>query len=569
MTAAMWLAWLLRGDVRAGSDTADIEAQKDFVSWWLLFAHDEYKHSWWYGPEQVRVAMEPAPACPALPRLLLRLHQARLDLQRAFDLSDHEQIAGYLCWYRLAGAEKLPVAPALPSWALALTEAASPRYGEPSISRMALALWATSPSLQTVIDPQSAGARRGLTQWYASRGQHQIPAPTALPDSPEIRPADVVRPGSKGAPCINLVGFARAEFGIGEDVRMVSRALEALGVAHSITDLRLTGAVRSHDESRSAWFGAAPDAAAINVFCLTGFDSGQHFLEHGTRPFQGAYNIGYWPWELPRFPDQWSDVYGLVDEVWAATRFQADAYRANSPVPVTLMPPAVTPPLAPRPVRIGAGRPGLRHRFTFIFPFDPNSTLARKNPAAAVRAFRAAFPLADRTVRLVLRVNGYGRGRPGWLALKAAIRGDTRIRIIEGTLPRRESLRMLQAADCLVSPHRAEGFGRNIAEAIALAVPVLATGFSGSSDLLEKAERIASKPRLVKPGEYPHAEGLSWSEPDWRGLARQMQAVRRRRQSNTVLIRRARRLLHRFGLRPAGERYEAAFRRIRAVLAGS
>ena len=567
MTPAMWLAWLLRTDVRAGRPVEDLAAQRDFTAWWLLYGQAEYPAVWWWGPDQAHIAMEPGiigPGATPIPRLLLRLHQGRQDLQQRYDLADSESAAGYLCWYRLAGPQQLPAAPALPPAAMAVTEALSTRFTDPALPRMALAVLGVSPALQAVTDVAQPGHRRGLLRWFNANPIID-PAPTLPSAGPQPVPSRRSRPGPRSRPAVNLVGFARAEFGIGEDVRMLSRALEAAGVRHTITDIRPASDVRAQDVSRAAWIGpAAP--GAINIFCLTGFDSGQLFLERGLQPFAGAYNVGYWPWELPRFPDHWADVYGLMDEIWAATSFQAVAYAANSPVPVQLMPPAVTPPAALRPARtLTRRRAG---RFTFLYPFDPNSTLARKNPLAAVRAFRAAFPPADRSVALVLRVNGHGAGRPGWQALRAAAAGDRRIRILEGTLPRAAALRLLQSAGCLVSPHRAEGLGRNIAEAIALAVPVLATGFSGPADLLLPHERIPAKPRRVAQGEYPHAAGLWWSEPDWRALARQMRRLRRRRAriARTVHVRRARRLLRQFGVPEAAARYATALRRIEAAL---
>ena len=556
MTAAMWLAWMLRGDVRAGCRTGDVEGQRTFVSWWLLFGQVEYPAVWWYGPEQAEVAMAPDPAFPALPRLLFRLHRSRLDLQAAFDLSDPEQVTGLLCWYRLASARELPAAPPLPPAFLATTERPSARLADATVPCMALALWASNPALQAAIDLEQPGHRKGLARWYASGGAQTIPAaPAPLPWA-EIRPVIPRRPRTRGGCPITLAGFARAEFGIGEDVRTLSRALEAVGVAHTIADLRPQGAVRLGDGSRAAWIGGRAAAPGVNIFCVTAFDMADLFLREGLAPFERGYNVGYWPWELPRFPDDWADMYGLVHEVWAATTFQAAAYRCNSPVPVHLMPPCAVPPgRPPRPARAGQA-------FRFLHPFDPNSTLARKNPIATVKAFRGAFPLSDRGVELVLRVNGRGAGRPGWSALRAAARGDRRIRILEGTLPRARALRMLLAADCLVSPHRAEGLGRNIAEAIALGVPVLATGFSGSRDLLLQRECIAAKLRALSPGEYPFADGQSWAEPDWRRLALQLRMVRRRGWRQAVMVRRARQFASRFGLLPAGQRYAAALARI-------
>ena len=130
------------------------------------------------------------------------------------------------------------------------------------------------------------------------------------------------------------------------------------------------------------------------------------------------------------------------------------------------------------------------HAFVFVYPFDVNSHLARKNPLGLVRAFRLAFPPADVHVALLLRVNGNPDCHPGWAAVTTECAADRRITILAGTLDRQAALGVVAASDCLVSPHRAEGFGRNIAEAILLGIPVLATAFSGCTDFLAPEEGL-------------------------------------------------------------------------------
>jgi glycosyltransferase involved in cell wall biosynthesis len=193
--------------------------------------------------------------------------------------------------------------------------------------------------------------------------------------------------------------------------------------------------------------------------------------------------------------------------------------------------------------------------FLFVCPFDPNSYLARKNPQAAVRAFRAAFPASDKTVGLVLRANGSPHAAPGWAEVMAATGDDPRILCVSGTLPRPRALALLRACDALVSPHRAEGYGRNIAEAILLRRPVLATGFSGCVDFLKPQEMIAWTRRAVRAGDYPFAEGMWWAEPDEADLARKMQTLRAAPPEARWLGQRARAFNAQFSPAAAGRRY--------------
>ena len=214
---------------------------------------------------------------------------------------------------------------------------------------------------------------------------------------------------------------------------------------------------------------------------MSAFDMATLYLARGPAFFSGQYRIGYWPWELPRFPVLWNDAFALVDEIWAGSSFTACSYRAHCTKPVRRLPcPVVLPQVEP------VARCDLElhseNAFLSVYPFDINSYLARKNPLGLVRAFRLAFPPTDLRVALLLRVNGNPDCQPGWAEVATECAADRRITILAGTLDRQAALGVVAASDCLVSPHRAEGFGRNIAEAILLGIPVLATAFSGCTD---------------------------------------------------------------------------------------
>jgi hypothetical protein len=93
---------------------------------------------------------------------------------------------------------------------------------------------------------------------------------------------------------------------------------------------------------------------------------------------------------------------------------------------------------------------------------------------------------------------------------------------------RPELLALFNACDSFISLHRAEGFGRCLAEALLLGKQVIATGFSGNTDFCHEP-RVAlvrySKVGL-KPGDYMWGEGQSWAEPDVDHAAELMRSVR-------------------------------------------
>jgi len=146
---------------------------------------------------------------------------------------------------------------------------------------------------------------------------------------------------------------------------------------------------------------------------------------------------------------------------------------------------------------------------------------------ACVQAFLNAFPKADypaKQVGLVVKVQKPRSDNVAWQELKKVARGDRRICIIEQTLDRPTLLALYGACDCYVSLHRAEGFGRGMAEALQLGLHVICTGYSGNVDFCQPPYADLVKYRLVrvKKGQYPRASGQVWAEPNVRHAAQLM-----------------------------------------------
>jgi glycosyltransferase involved in cell wall biosynthesis len=530
MTDSMWFAWLLRPDVRQEATIGNHAAQREFVTWWLLDGAGAYPGGWTAPPEVQAVAMEPVTLRPGftLPRLLRGLYRRRADLRHAYPLHDLENLFELLAWYEAHGAAELAAAPNLPPPFLAHTRAPSlrPPWNEDgtAVPRIAVRLFGDSADLQARFNPETIAGRQGLADWYRTQPHEKPQAPQHKPPQRCAAPRRRPRQG------VNLIGYPRGEFGLGEDIRALARALDTAGIAYSVHELSRGSSARQNDQTLAARI-TDRRPYEVDILCQNAFDTARCHLDGSLRGGRSSddraapgaarpFTIGYWPWELARLPPCWRDVYGLVDEVWAPSRFTFDAYAADRPGIVRLMPPAVV--LDPALARTRAPRNGASP-FTFLCPFDPNSFLARKNPQAALRAFQAAFPPDDTSVCLVLHMNS-DSPPPAWLA-DAAV-ADPRCRLETGTLGRDAYMRRLAAADCLLSAHRAEGFGRSLAEAVLLGIAVLATGASGCLDFLEPDELVPWTSRLICAGEYPFGEGMSWAEPEPAALAEAMRRVR-------------------------------------------
>ena len=82
-----------------------------------------------------------------------------------------------------------------------------------------------------------------------------------------------------------------------------------------------------------------------------------------------------------------------------------------------------------------------------------------------------------------------------------------------------------------ISPHRLEGFGCGMAEALQLGVDVIATAYGGNTDFCTGplAHNVRCQKVPIPRGAYPCADGHVWGEPDLDHAAELMQQVAARR----------------------------------------
>jgi glycosyltransferase involved in cell wall biosynthesis len=168
-----------------------------------------------------------------------------------------------------------------------------------------------------------------------------------------------------------------------------------------------------------------------------------------------------------------------------------------------------------------APQPGCRERlkidgdeFVFLYVFDASSVVERKNPHCLVDAFEAAFSDHDR-VRLVLKVSNADKDPPFSRYLDTLVARNPRCVVLRQTMDIHELAGLVGASNCYVSPHRAEGFGLTVAEAMALGVPIIATDYGGTVDFVTEEVGFPLRYRLVEVDRDhgPYAKGAIWSDP--------------------------------------------------------
>lgn len=316
---------------------------------------------------------------------------------------------------------------------------------------------------------------------------------------------------------IRVVGHPFVSTGVADHLRASMRALRAAGLAPTLCDIYEIG--RGDDPALLEEFKGAlrPGLSRdINLFHINGDEVAQALAHLRDPRFAEAYNIILPAWELPRYPAPWAEALNQFDEVWASSEFIAGSLSTVVSKPLRLMPQAVAPALTQHLGRRALGIPD--HVTAFLFFFDLSSYIARKNPFQVIEAFKALVARHPREpAHLILKFKGSLTQDTTGAQLRDAIGAVTdRVQLIEGALPDHSVKNLVRNADCFISLHRSEGFGRGLAEAMAFGVPVIATGYSGNLTFMrpENSRLVACRQIAVGPGEYPHWEDQSWAQPE-------------------------------------------------------
>ncbi len=300
--------------------------------------------------------------------------------------------------------------------------------------------------------------------------------------------------------------------GLGEGARLMLAALRQLGIPAWPLDVGPLLPAATSDlppPDRADVPEGAPLVLHVNPPLLP-----LVLLRLPRRLLRGRRIVGYWSWELPSAPPDWRTGVRFVHDVWVPSEFTADAVApllSRRPL-VVPHPLAVVPPAPSSLDRAAFGLPD--DAVVVLVSFNLASSLERKNPLAAIAAFRAAF--GDRPDRLLLlKIGNRGHFPEDYAQLAAAAATAPNIRLETRTLPTADLHALTAACDIVLSLHRSEGFGLVPAEAMLLGKPVIATGWSGNMSFMDATSAALVGYRLVPAEDPRHVyEGACWAEPD-------------------------------------------------------
>jgi len=335
---------------------------------------------------------------------------------------------------------------------------------------------------------------------------------------------DFPKPVSLRVEGVNLYGYFSRWLGLGECARLHAHAMLATGYPVALHDVDIDIPHDRKDRTLAPHFGSASSFTRDLIFV-----NPDHWedtlLSIGSLAGAGRYVIGYWFWELENFPRDWLFAIDKVDEIMVSSTFVEQCLRRVCDKPITHV---------PMPVAIGRDSGLQRSHFglcaddyVFFCSFDFNSSVTRKNPYAVIEAFRLAFPRGDEKVTLLIKSSNGDRHTASLRSLLALAAADPRITIKDDLLERHDLRALHRCIDVYVSMHRSEGFGLGIAEAMCMGKPVVATAYSGNMDFMTTSNSCLVDYQMIdlQPGDYPHAEGQRWADPDPHHAARHFERL--------------------------------------------
>jgi glycosyltransferase involved in cell wall biosynthesis len=248
------------------------------------------------------------------------------------------------------------------------------------------------------------------------------------------------------------------------------------------------------------------------------------------------YHIGHLFWETTKMSPHWSWYLNEVREIWTGCKVNADTFKAsgfNGKIFTFPQPLDVTRTASPLPIDNVRG-------FVFCSIFQ---WIERKNPEALLTAYWTEFQ-DNRDVTLVIKTYGLGFEKHETERVYneiAAIKKKLNLPhypntlVIDYLLTDDEVHSLYESVDCVVTPHRFEGWGVVQSEALVHGKPLISTPLGGIHEWLSDKAYYPIKYTMTDVFNMDWAEqytvpGNKWASVDIADLRKQMRSVYENRE---------------------------------------
>lgn len=309
----------------------------------------------------------------------------------------------------------------------------------------------------------------------------------------------------------SVVAYANSELGVGEAGRRIASLIGSAGVPMELVGTDTGSLSRQNHVPRLQVRNQIGYENA--VFCVNADQLPSVGRKLGIERLRGR-RTSLWFWELSEFPREYARAAELVHEVWVTSAFTQHAIQAVVDKPVRLVRLPIEVPLArTRFSRRSLGIP--EGKFVFLTNFDYLSVYERKNPIGAILSYLAAFGPGDGAVLIVKSINASIKPLDAEHVRSFAL-GRPDVLFIDEYVTSAAMKAMIELADCYVSLHRSEGYGLNLADAMAHHTATIATAYSGNLEFMTSDTSHLIPYSMVEVGTSgaPYDRHSEWADPD-------------------------------------------------------
>jgi glycosyltransferase involved in cell wall biosynthesis len=313
---------------------------------------------------------------------------------------------------------------------------------------------------------------------------------------------------------VNLFGYLTGEFGIGEATRSNAKAIKKVSIPIKLINFNVKTNHRHNDKTftnfdkESEYF--------INLIQLSADkDQLNQFFNHfDFENFKNKYNILYFAWESETLPERFLKYIYCFDEIWTPSQYCKSCFEKHINLPITVI---------PHPVEIQEDFSNIekenifdKQNFNFFFMFDYNSSIVRKNVIELIKVFKIAFEGWENNAFLTIKSSKSDRNKNEKIKILEEIGDSKKIKLIENIYEKNTLNYIISTCDCFVSMHLSEGFGLTMAEAMYFGKIVIATGYSGNLEFMNKDNSILLN--YIKNNSSDNSstfyKEIIWSKPD-------------------------------------------------------
>lgn len=325
---------------------------------------------------------------------------------------------------------------------------------------------------------------------------------------------------------VNVFGYINGEFGLGEAVRLLIKAMQSVDIPVAVIDYDVATHHRHEDTTFQNFSSEAP---YLFNLVLLGPTEARKVLTHyeDATFFLDKFTIYFLNWESEFFPDEYVKNINFYDQVWVPASYCKEIISQYVNCPVELVHYPIEIPIDSE-IDPEVEEFYTANTFNFLFMFDYNSSLERKNTLNLIRAFGKAFGKNDTTVNLTIKTSRSTNYPKEKQLLENEIQGFQNIKIVEKIYQKDTLHKIISRCDSYVSLHRSEGFGLTMAEAMFFSKPVIATGYSGNLEFMNADNSFLVDYSMTKVDSdvFNYGRNTIWSNPNIDHAAELLRLVR-------------------------------------------